>query len=92
VSTAKFIEERKYLKGVTEKTLHWYQYSFRAFEGALNTEDQIKQRIVELPNRGVKPISVNTYLRCIKAYFLWQGKPIAARERRTWPPQLFCCS
>jgi hypothetical protein len=75
VSTDKFIEERKYLKGVTEKTLAWYGASFHAFERALETEEQVKQRIVELRQRGVKPVSVNTYLRCIKAYFTWQGKP-----------------
>jgi integrase/recombinase XerD len=76
VSTAKFIEERKYLKNVSEQTLDWYRYSFRAFEGSLSSEDEIKARIIELRQRGVKPISVNTYLRCIKAYFVWLGKPL----------------
>ena len=69
MSIEKFIEERKYLKGVSEKTLAWYKDSFRAFEGALDTEEQVKRRIVELRQRGLKPVSVNTYMRCIKAYF-----------------------
>ena len=72
--TEDFIKERKYLKGVSDKTLAWYRDSFRAFKGALDTQDEVKQRIVELRQRGVKPVSVNTWLRCIKAYFLWQGK------------------
>ena len=32
------------------------------------------RRIIELRERGVKPVSVNTYLRCIRAYWEWQGK------------------
>lgn len=74
--TDKFIEERKYLKGVSDKTLAWYLDSFNAFEGALDSEEQVKQRIVELRQRGVKPVSVNTYMRCIKAYFQWKGTPL----------------
>ena len=69
-----FIQGRKYLKAVSDKTLAWYKDSFRAFEGALDTEAQVKQRIVEIRQCGVKPVSVNSWLRCVKAYWLWQGK------------------
>jgi integrase/recombinase XerD len=72
--TEKFIQERKYLKAVSEKTLLWYKDSFRAFEGALDSTETINARVVELRMRCVKPVSVNTWLRCIKAYYLWQGK------------------
>jgi len=70
-----FIQERKYLKAVTDKTLAWYRDAFRAFEGAADSETEIKKRIMELRQRGVKPVSVNTWLRVIKAYWLWQEKP-----------------
>ena len=72
--TEQFIQERKYLKAVSEKTLAWYRDSFRVFEGALDSTETINARIVELRKRGVKPVSVNTWLRCVKAYYLWQGK------------------
>ena len=42
---------------------------------ALDSDDQLKNKIVELRQRGVKPVSINTWLRCVKAYYLWQGKP-----------------
>jgi len=74
---SQFIEERKYLKNVTEKTLAWYRDSFKAFEGALDSEASIKRRIMELRQRGVKAVSVNTWLRAVKAYWLWQEKPWA---------------
>jgi site-specific recombinase XerD len=82
VSTEKFIEERKYLKGVTDKTLAWYRDSFRAFHGALESEDQVKRRIVELRQRGLKPVSINTYMRCVRAYFEWLGTPLKVTALR----------
>lgn len=72
--TEQFIQERKYLKAVSDKTLAWYKDSFKAFAGALDSTETINARIVEMRKRGVKPVSINTYLRCIKAYYLWQGK------------------
>ena len=80
--TEKFIQERKYLKAVTDKTLAWYKDSFRAFEGALESTETINARIVELRMRGVRPVSVNTWLRCIKAYYLWQGRDWKVSRRR----------
>ena len=36
--------------------------------------DQMKERIVELRTGGLAAVSVNTYLRHVKSYYLWQGK------------------
>ena len=66
-----FITERRYLKNVTPKTLAWYQHSFKAFEGAMDSKGTIVARIAVLRERGVAAISVNTYLRCINAYLRW---------------------
>jgi integrase/recombinase XerD len=67
-----FITERQFLKNVTPKTLAWYQDAFRAFQDCL-TEQTVKQRIVEMRMRGVSAISVNSWLRCINAFFKWRG-------------------
>ena len=64
--------ERKYLKNVTPKTVAWYGDSFQAFQGCA-TESEFKQRIVALRTRGVSPISVNSWCRCINAYLKWSG-------------------
>jgi site-specific recombinase XerD len=69
--TDQFIKEREYFKGVSPKTLAWYHDSFKAFEGAMESKAAIGLRIGELRNRGVRPVSINTYLRCMKAYFRW---------------------
>jgi hypothetical protein len=44
---------------------------FKAFTGC-DTESQYKARIVELRQIGVKPVSVNTWYRCINAYLNWK--------------------
>ena len=70
--SGEFIQERKYLLNVSPKTLIFYQGSFKAFEGALDFQGA-RQRVCELRERGVKAVSVNTYLTCINAYWKWNG-------------------
>src|SRR5258708_36412250 len=66
-----FIRERQYLKAVSPKTIIWYGCSFKAFEGALESKEAARQSIVELRQRNVSPITINSHLRCINAYFRW---------------------
>lgn len=68
---AEFIRERQYLKNVTPKTLTWYSQAFKSFDGALDTKAAVIERIAELRQRGVKPVSINSWLRCLNAYFMW---------------------
>jgi site-specific recombinase XerD len=72
--TDQFIQERKYLLAVTPKTVIWYGCGFKAFEGALESKETVNRRIAQLSERGVKPITINSYLRCINAYFMWLHK------------------
>jgi hypothetical protein len=69
--TQDFIRQRQYLKAVSPKTIIWYGCSFKAFDGALESKKAVRQRIVELRQRNVSPITINSYLRCINAYFMW---------------------
>ena len=73
-SVQQFISERKYLFNVTPKTIIWYGCGFKAFEGALETLESAKPRVVELRERGVSSITVNSYLPCINAFWTWQDK------------------
>jgi site-specific recombinase XerD len=78
--TEQFITERRYLKNVSQKTIAWYQHSFKAFQGALDSRSSILGRVAALRERNVSAISVNTYLRCINAYLRWlhteQAQPL----------------
>src|SRR5262245_51591380 len=74
MNTEQFITERRYLKNVSVNTLDWYRDSFNAFANALDSKATVVQRITELRQRGVSAVSVNTYLRCVNAYFNWLHK------------------
>ena len=76
--TEQFIQERRYLLGVSPRTLIWYKCSFKAFEGAMGSKEAVRQRIVELRQRGVSTITINSYLRCINAV------PTHGRSWRFW--------
>ncbi len=86
-----FIEEKKFLKNVSPTTLNWYKYSLQAFEPVLKldlaTTHDIKaaviKRIAELQTegRGNTATSVNTYLRCLKAFLNWCHTEGILKER-----------
>jgi integrase/recombinase XerC len=75
------IQERQILNNVSPATIQWYRYSLKAFQPVLEAEFEstkafkaaVIQRIGELQSegRGNKAVSVNTYLRCLKAFMAW---------------------
>jgi len=77
----RFTKERQYLKGVTPTTLAWYRHSFQAFRPALErgycSTSEFKAGIIQrieglrVEGRGNKAVSINTYLRCLKAFLKW---------------------
>jgi site-specific recombinase XerD len=77
----RFKQERQYLKGVSPSTLTWYRHSFQAFgpvlewayESPADFKSGVMARIQELreQGRGNKAVSINTYLRCFKAFLNW---------------------
>jgi site-specific recombinase XerD len=71
-----FITERRYLKNVTPKTILWYEQAFKEFANAFDTREAIVQRIAALRERGVKAISVNSWLRVLRAYWRWSGREL----------------
>jgi integrase/recombinase XerD len=71
VHIEEFITERTYLKGVSPATIAWYRSSFKAFEGAMESKQDVIGRIATLRKTN-SAISVNTYLRCLNAYFHWR--------------------
>src|SRR5258708_6030586 len=69
-----FVQERVYLKGISPATVRYYQNVHSAFQTILPepTQASLMQKIAELRGRGVKPVSINTWLRGLKAYLLWR--------------------
>jgi len=92
----KFVRERQYLKGVTASTVELYRYSFQAFKPVMDQgyatvlefKAGVIQRIEELQRsgRGNRAVSINTYLRNLKALLNWlhQEKILGEPIRLSW--------
>jgi integrase/recombinase XerD len=68
-----FITARKY-ENVIAKTLAWYRDGFRAFHDC-TTLPEYQKRVLDMRERGLSAVSINTHIRCINAYFHWCASP-----------------
>lgn len=67
------------LKNVSAKTLEWHKDAWKAFgphiEPILNAgrplSDGLRAAIIALQKKGVRPVSINSYLTCVRAYVNW---------------------
>jgi site-specific recombinase XerD len=72
-----FLNERRFLKNVTPATLEWYDTAWKAFQrsqggDSLNlSKSALQTFVVSLRERGVKPVSCNTYIKALNAFCLW---------------------
>ena len=84
---SQFLDQRRYLKNVTPGTIEWYETAFKAFQRAHDTRDppltkaSLQQFVVSARQRGVKPISCNTYIKALNAFCLWLRDEGLASER-----------
>jgi integrase/recombinase XerD len=82
-----FLKERRFLKNVTEATLVWYRVAFTnytslvATDVALPTKATLQQFVVALRERGIKPVTCNTYLGAMNAFCAWLHEEGHTRER-----------
>jgi site-specific recombinase XerD len=73
-----FLKERIYLKNVTPKTIIWYQVAFKAYGRALPrealalpTKAVLQQFVIGLRDRGLRPVTCNTYIGAMNAFCGW---------------------
>jgi hypothetical protein len=68
-----FLNDRRYLKNVTPATSEWDKTAFKAWQrgsGADSpplTKPALRQFVVSLRQRGVKPISSNTWIKALNS-------------------------
>ncbi len=70
---AVFIQEKTYLKGLSQKTLSHYQDSWKTFfryKGEVS-EAGIKLFVMNMAQSGMKPGAANAYSRSINSYLSW---------------------
>jgi integrase/recombinase XerD len=73
-----FLKERTFLKNVTPATLIWYQVAFKNYRqtltgdsSALPTKSSLQHFVIALRERGVRPVTVNTYIAAMNAFCRW---------------------
>ncbi len=80
---AQFLRERTYLQNITPKTRTWYETAWKAYararcddtmrgrDSALITRTDLERFVIHLRERGVKPVSCNTWLRAMNSFCGW---------------------
>lgn len=70
----KFLKERRYLKNISAKTEIYYRQAWRNWcektDGQI-TKDNALTFMEKLREAGVKPVSCNTYISALNAFFVW---------------------
>jgi integrase/recombinase XerD len=75
-----FLRERKYLRNLRPQTLEWYETAWKAFrksathcltDSAALNRAHLEHFIYALRDRGVKPVTCNTWLRALNAFCRW---------------------
>lgn len=75
----KFMEEKRFLTGVSAKTISIYNQSFKTYQRVLSdgessklpTKDALKDFVTGMRQRGMKPTSCNSYIRGMNSFLTW---------------------
>src|SRR3984893_2436135 len=68
-----FLAERKYLLNVSPKTLVYYRCAFTAWRKH-RCDGKPATWIQNMMAAGIKPVSINTYICAMNAYWKWSGE------------------
>jgi len=68
-----FIRERQYLTNVTPATIEWYRRCLKWLPSERPTQDDLKNAVLRMRQKGLKETGINTVLRCINAYLHWNS-------------------
>jgi integrase/recombinase XerD len=71
-----FLKERRFLKNVTPRTLTWYGVAFRNYRAVVPGDDlpskaSLQALVIALRERGIRPVTVNTYIAAMNAFCVW---------------------
>lgn len=73
----RFLQEKTYLKGVSKNTIHWYEFSFKAYKRVLNLADELPTKhiltdfVMNLRKSGLSPSACNVYIRGMNSFLTW---------------------
>jgi integrase/recombinase XerD len=74
-SFSQFIRERQYLHNVSPATIEWYKHSFKWLRTENPTEEELKEAVMRMREKGLKASGCNSAIRAINAYLKWCSAP-----------------
>jgi integrase/recombinase XerD len=77
-----FIRERRYLNNVSDSTISWYTHAFKWLPCESPSQDQLKETVLRMRERGLKATGCNAAIRAINAYLHWSS---VTGERKCGP-------
>jgi integrase/recombinase XerD len=86
VGFSQFIRERQYLTNVSPSTLEWYKHSFKWLRTEAPAQDELKDAVLRMREKGLKATGCNSAIRAINAYLKWSGSPLKIPQLKE--PQL----
>jgi integrase/recombinase XerD len=72
---SQFIRERQYLHNVSPTTIEWYRHSFKWLPNENPTQEDLKNAVMRMREKGLKATGCNSVIRAINAYLKWTGSP-----------------
>lgn len=73
-----FIRERRYLNNVSPATISWYTHAFKWLPCESPSQEQLKDAVLRMREKGLKATGCNAAIRAINAYLHWSS----ASERK----------
>ncbi|MGB7554470.1 MAG: site-specific integrase [Candidatus Korobacteraceae bacterium] len=86
VGFSQFSRERQYLSNVSPATLEWYKHSFKWLPSESPTQDDLKDAVLRMREKGLKATGCNSAIRAINAYLKWSGSTLKIPQLKE--PQL----
>ncbi len=68
---ADFIRERQFLSNVSPATLEWYKHSFKWLRNETPSQDDLKDAVLRMRDKGLKATGCNSAIRAINTYVHW---------------------
>jgi len=73
-----FLKERQYISNVSPRTIEWYKQSLNWLDTESPTENQLKDLVIRMREKGLKATACNCRVRAVNAYLKWSGSPLRA--------------
>ena len=71
-----FIRERQFLSNVTPSTVEWYKNSLKRLPSESPSQDDLKDAVMRMREKGLKATGCNSAIRACNAYLKWSGSTL----------------